>query len=106
VGVVQGGKVGHVRVRLPVEHAYLVEQREQSCRLLLYKVHARLVVLKLNVCAVDPFGRVVLLLRNEDSVVEERLRLLVRIVDAELLKTVNLEDLETEDVQNSDEVLR
>jgi hypothetical protein len=46
------------------------------------------------------------LLELEDVVVEQALELLVRKVDAELLERILLEDLEAEDVQNADKVLR
>ena len=38
-----------------------------------------------------------------DRVVEELLQFLVSVVDAELFKTVQVENLETRNVQNSDE---
>jgi hypothetical protein len=47
----------------------------------------------------------VYLFELEHVVIEELLELLVRVVDAELLEAVVLEDLEASNVQHADEVL-
>ena len=49
------------------------------------------------------FPHVLLLLQYEHVVVEELLQLLVAEVDAHLLETVVVEDLEAGDVQHADE---
>ena len=53
----------------------------------------------------DALGRVLLLHRREDALVERRLQPLVAKVDAELLERVDLEGLEAEDVEDADELL-
>src|SRR5690349_20482869 len=52
----------------------------------------------------DLFTCILFLLQYEHVVVEKLLQLLVRIIDAELLKTVFVEDLKSSDIQNSNEV--
>ena len=51
----------------------------------------------------DTLLAVLLLLQDEHVVVEELLQPLVGVVDAQLLKRVHREDLETSNVQNADE---
>ena len=46
------------------------------------------------------------LLQGEDVVVEELVQLLVRVVDAQLLKTVHPKVFEPKDVQNSQKSVR
>ena len=52
----------------------------------------------------DALPDVLLLLQHKHVVVEELLQLLVTEVDTDLLESVELEDLETSDVQHTDEV--
>ena len=63
------------------------------------QVEARLVVLELDLARVYPFLLVYLLLHRKHVVVEYRLELLVRVVDAELLKRVHLKDLKPKDLE-------
>ena len=98
-----------VRVRVALDLRLLVEAREDALeefRPLLHEMDARLVVPERDVRPVDAFRVVLHLLELEDVVVEQALELLVRKVDAELLERILLEDLEAEDVQNADKVLR
>ena len=82
----------------------LLEDGEDSHGLLeevdaLGQVHAEVDGLPL-----DALAHVLLLLQHEHVVVEELLQLLVDKVDHELLKDVQLEDLEPGDVEHTDEV--
>jgi hypothetical protein len=71
---------------------------------LIYKVDGGLQIkAEVNEFPLDAFPLVLLLLENEHSVVEQLLQLLVGIVDAELLKRVELKDFKTSHVENADE---
>ena len=63
-----------------------------------------LVVAELDLAPVDAFLRVDRLLRREDERVEEILQLLIRHVDAQLLKAVVGEVLKPRQVQDADGV--
>ncbi len=63
---------------------------------------SNLIVNKRDFLDSQPFFLVQLLLLFENSLIEELLKLLVAIVDAELLEAVDGEVLEAGDVQNAD----
>ena len=52
---------------------------------------------------VDSFSLVLFLLQNEHVVVEKLLQLLIGVVDAQLFERVKVENLETGNIQDSDE---
>lgn len=58
---------------------------------------------KVNELPVDPFLAVLLLLLDEHVMVEELLQPLIGVVDAQLLKLVDSEDLEASNVENANE---
>jgi hypothetical protein len=60
---------------------------------------------EVNELPLNAFLLVLFLLQHEHVVVEELLQTLVRVVDAQLLKRVVLEDLEASDIQHTDEPL-
>jgi hypothetical protein len=71
---------------------------------LIYKVDGGLQVeSEVNELPLDAFPLVLLLLENEHGVVEQLLQLLVGVVDAELLKRVELKDFKTGHIENADE---
>merc|ERR1719400_484662 len=63
------------------------------------QVHAKVHHLPLN-----PLPDILLLLEDEHVVVEELLELLVTEIDTNLLKSVELENFETSDIEDTDEV--
>ena len=88
-------------VRRLWKRALLVEQREDTHRLLLYEVQAELVILERHAADVDPFALVLFLLQLEQVPVELRLKPLVGVVDAQLFERVVLEELEAVDVEDA-----
>ena len=76
-----------------------------DARALLEQVAARAVVREDDALQRNALGVVDRLLRFEDILVKEELKLLVRKVDAKLLKRVCFEDLKAEDVENADEAV-
>jgi hypothetical protein len=66
-----------------------------------FKQKSNLIVNKGDFLDSQPFFLVQLLLLFENSLIEELLKFLVAIVDAELLEAVDGEVLEAGDVQNS-----
>ena len=81
----------------------LIEQR-QNPHWFLDQINSGLEVQpEVDVLPLEALALVLLLLQHEHGVVEELLQLLVRVVDAELLERVELEDLESGYVQYADE---
>ena len=93
--------LGKIRTCRLWELALFVKQVNHSARLLLDEVEDVLVVHEIDVRPLDFLLLVLLLLLLEDLLVEVLLELLICEVDAELLKVVLLELLETVDVQNA-----
>ena len=84
------------------EPALLVNKRDYVERFLREQIQNLLVVRKQNVLPVDSLARVLGLLQLEDVLDEELLQILVGVVDADLLETVQTESLEPEYVQHPD----
>jgi hypothetical protein len=87
------------------EHRLLIKQSKDTGRgLLLDKVDNGLTIeTEIDEVPLDLLTHVLLLLQLEHVVVEELLKLLVSVVDAKLLEAVVLEDLETGDIEHTDE---
>ncbi len=76
------------------------------CTYLLNEVDGGLQVqAKVNELPVDPFLAVLLLFQHKHVVVEELLKSLVGVVDAQLLKRVHREDLKASNVEHANEVV-
>jgi len=83
--------------------ADIIEKREKTRGVLtLDKIAHDLVVEELDGCPLDTFCDVLFLLFLEGLLNEVLLKLLINVVDAELLETVVVKDLETEDIKNAD----
>ena len=93
----EGGVVGFGEPTLFV-------QEGEDAHGLLQQVDGRLQIQpEVDELPLDAFALVFLLLQDEHGVVEELLQLLVGVVDAQLFEGVDLEDLETGDVEDTDE---
>mmetsp|Transcript_17655 Transcript_17655/g.32892 ORF Transcript_17655/g.32892 Transcript_17655/m.32892 type:complete len:329 (-) Transcript_17655:958-1944(-) len=84
----------------------LVDHGEDSLSLDLKQVESGLVVLEVRGGDDDALLRVHLLLQTENVLVEVELEFFVTVVDAHLLEAVGEEALETEDIENSNDVRR
>ena len=103
MGVMQ--LLGEGGVRGIREHSLLVEDREDTHGLLLDQVDGVLQIeTVVDEAPFDLLVLVLLLFEGEHVVVEELLQLLVGVVDAQLLERVVLEDLETGNVEHTNEV--
>ena len=71
---------------------------------MLKQIYTVLVIHELYLSPLDIFLLVLLLLHGEHVLVELLLQLLIGVVDAQLLETVLLEDLEAKDIQQPDEL--
>ena len=60
---------------------------------------------KVDELPVDALSAVLLLLLNEHVMVEELLEPLVGVINAQLLKRVDSEDLKTSNIKNTDEIV-
>ena len=114
LGLAEVGVLAQVRaVQLLLErlvaalrHNALLLQDGEDAHGLLDQVDARLQIhAEVHHLPRDALLPVLLLLQHEHVVVEELLQLLVRVVDAQLLEAVVVEDLEAGDVEHADEVL-
>jgi len=83
--------------------ANIIKKREKTWRILtLDKIAHDLVVEELDRSPLDTFSDVLFLLFLKSLLDEVLLQLLINVVDAELLETVVLKDLETEDIKDTD----
>jgi hypothetical protein len=98
VSLVEALKQSAIRLSLgrvaPLQHALLLEQRQQPRRLFADEVDDFLVVEEVDARPIEPLLCVLLLLKGEDVRIELLLQALVRVVDAELLERVCREDLD------------
>ena len=85
------------------EPAFLVQEGHNAHGLLDQLDRRLQIQSKVDKLPFDTFSLVFLLLEDEHGVVEELLQFLVGVVDAELLKRVEFEDLETGHIQDTDE---
>lgn len=97
------GELGGEREVAALWHAALFVQQRVHAAAALNQLDARLVVGVVDIGPCDLLARVQLLLELEDVLHKLLLQPLVRVVDAELLKAIELEDLEAVDVEQADE---
>ena len=83
---------------------FLVEQVEQTGRLLVEQIEAGRVVDELDVLPLDALAHVLLLFELEYVLVEVIMEVLIRVVDAELLEAVVREIFKAEDIQHADRI--
>lgn len=98
-----GALLGEREVASAAELCLFVQDREDPLPLgLEEEIERRLVVFKLNLVDRDPLDLVLFLLGDKDALVEKALELLVGEIDTHLLERIFLEDLEPEDVKDTD----
>jgi len=84
--------------------ADIIEKREKTRRILTFdKIAHDLIVEELDRSPLNTFSDVLFLFFLEGLLNEVLLKLLIHVVDAELLETVVVKDLETEDIKNAND---
>ena len=92
-------------VGLAVQETVFLKNMQNAVGLLADEVNDGLIVPEGNAVPVESLARIFLLLKHKNVVVELALQPLVGVVDAQLLEAVGLQNLESENVEDTNEVL-